>query len=194
MTPSDDRPLVDVLVDAQRGARAAVDALAERLGTGPVVSTDELDARTAAVREVRRTVIADVTLKRRLLWPAIEEHVVGGPAILAELGDLARRVEVALIALRWGDERSSTMEPLLMEVVGRAGALLSAEDAALPRIVSQIPASRQAEIAAAMVPRPWGIPSLPHPDLPLVVTTSRWTGPVVALLDRVRDRFSTALG
>jgi hypothetical protein len=194
MTPSDDRPLVDVLVDAQRGARAAVDALALRLGTGPVVSTDELDARTAAVREVRRTVIADVTLKRRLLWPAIEEHVVGGRAILAELGDLARRVEVALIALRWGDERSSTMEPLLMEVVGRAGALLSAEDAALPRIVSQIPASRQAEIAAAMVPRPRGIPSLPHPDLPLVVTTSRWTGPVVALLDRVRDRFSTALG
>ena len=70
MTPSA-RPLVAVLVDAQRDARAAVDALAERLGTGTVVSTDEL---------------------------------------------------------------------------------------------------------------------------PLVVTTSRWTGPVVALLDRFRDRFSTALG
>jgi hypothetical protein len=78
--------------------------------------------------------------------------------------------------------------------VGRAGAFLSAEDAALPRIVSEIPASRQAEIVAAMVPRPSGIPSMPHPDLPIVVATSRWTGPVVAVIDRLRDRFSTALG
>lgn len=192
--PPGDRPLVAVLTDVQRHAREAVDALADRLGADAVVSSDELAARHAAVREVRRRVLADLVLKRRLLWPAVEAHVRGGAEILAELARLAQALEEALIAVRWGDERSVTMEPLLREVVGRAGAYLTAENAALPRIVTEIPADRQRELVGAMTPPPRALPTMPHPDLPHAVLTSRWTAPVVATLDRVRDRFSTALG
>jgi hypothetical protein len=71
---------------------------------------------------------------------------------------------------------------------------LRCEQQLLPRVATQVPAARQAEVMRALT-TPSRLPVVqPHPDLPKTPWLASVAAPLAALFDRLRERLSTTPG
>jgi hypothetical protein len=84
------------------------------------------------------------------------------------------------------------MQWLVDELVVDVGRHLADEGRALLRVAAQVPPEAQARAAAKLAAPGRLLPVQPHPDLPATPWVAATLAPIVGVLDRLRDRFSTA--
>jgi hypothetical protein len=117
-----------------------------------------------------------------------------GDDVVAQLRDRKRTFDQEMIRLRWADDRSNNFERQLGTLVAEVESYLDIQDALLPRISTQIPAAEQRRLAERLTAERGLLPVQAHPDLPSMPWLAVVLAPVVALADRIRDRFATTPG
>ena len=184
--------MVDLLVAWQSQTRIAAAGLLPMDHSEGVLAAADVAKRDQSIREFRWTVLPHESRKQRFLWPAVRAHVSDGAALVRELGNRKRTLELGLIKARWTDERSRFFDEQLRRAVAHTHAYLECEADALPSFSTQIPDAVQQRVAQRLA-APHGVRVVqPHPDLPLWVE-SRAVLPL-AVMDWLRDRLSTAPG
>lgn len=102
--------------------------------------------------------------------------------------------EGVLPAEELADERSKQLDEELTSFIEQVLDYLRCEQQLLPRIATQVPTAEQDEAMRRLTaPKRWPVVQ-PHPDLPRTPWLASAVEPVAALLDRLRDRLSTAPG
>lgn len=186
--------LVEVLVDWQRETSRLVQQIPIERHPEGVLSTDRVAERSAKLRCFRHTVMPRETRKQRFVWPLIKRWVHDGAGAVAELRARKRVFEQEMILLRWSDERARSFDERIAKLIAEVSAYRECEYRLLPPIATEIPAAFQ-ERAAQQLLRSGAIqPVAPHPDLPATPWSAVVIGPVAGLVDRLRDRFTTAPG
>ena len=164
-----------------------------------VLAVAGLAQRGAALRRLRWTMLPRESRKRRFLAPCLRLHFFSDDDIAAldELVERKLAFEKQLILLRWADERSRLFDDELKELIDQINGYLQCEERLLPRLATQLPTVVQDELtrrlAAQGGTRGWHVVQ-PHPDLPRTRWIAVATEPLAAVLDRLRDRLSTAPG
>lgn len=191
---TDGTPLVDVLVDWQRETRRLVRQVP--VGDHPegVLPSDELAERSEALRRLRRTLLPRETRKQRFVWPLIESCLDDGVRLLDEIKSRKRLFEQEMIMMRWADERSRAFDGRVETFLDEVGEYVSFEQRLLPRIATEIPGAAQRDAAERLLNDRTLYPVAPHPDLPATPLAAVLIGPVAGVVDRLRDRFTTAPG
>jgi len=200
-------PLVDVLALWQREARALLPAIAPVSHPEGVLPAQELAGRNRAVQHLRWTMMPRETRKQRFLWPAVRAHfrtdverhdgtsfTAGGDEVIEELRTRKRNFEEVLIRLRWADDRSKHFEHRLDELINRIESYIGLEEQLLRRISAEIPAAEQDRIVARLLEHRALLPVQAHPDLPALPWMAAVLAPVAGVVDRLRDRLTTAPG
>jgi len=191
-------PLVALLLAWQDDARDLLVPLHPSSHPEGVLPSRELTVRTEAIRRLRWTMIPREALKQRYLWPSLRRRLVAGQPSRPNGGQIVDQVrrrkrafEQELIRLRWADERSNHFEHQLAVLIEQLESYIDFQDELLPRIGTQIPAGEQDWIHAQLTASHRFLPVQPHPDAPWLAAV---LSPVTAVLDRARDRLTTAPG
>ena len=189
-----DAPLLEVLAAWQRETRQLLAELHPRDHPEGVLPSHELDKETAAIRRFRWSVFPREARKQRFLWPVLADRLYGDHSVLDELRERKQMFELAMVRLRWADERSRRFDRQISEFIATVTDYVDCETRLLPRIGTQVPAADQIWVTARLTaPHSWS-PVQPHPDLPATPWVARLLGPMVGVLDRARDRFATTPG
>lgn len=187
-------PLVALLSQWQNEARVLLSAVHPEPHPEGVLPQEEVDRRSAALRRLRWTTIPRESRKQRYLWPLVRSHLYEDKDTIDELAHRKQVYERELLRLRWADERSRLFDQQLGVLVEHAEAYLRCEQRLLPRIATQLPAGDQEQAVARLTAAHGWLPVQPHPDLPAAPAFAAVVEPFVAVLDRLRDRLSTAPG
>ena len=186
--------LVGVLAEWQSDIRRSSDSLRCQPHPEGVMPSSEVQKRTEALRRLRWTMMPRETIKQRFLWPALRRHLDDGQERVDELRQLKREAEEEMIRLRWADERSLRFDHQIEVLIDELGAFVRCEAELLPRLATAIPMAEQEQILRALTGRHRLLPVQPHPDLPASPWAAVVIGPIAAVFDRLRDRFTTAPG
>jgi hypothetical protein len=187
-------PLVALLSLWENEARALVDAVRPEPHPEGVLPQNVVDRRNDALRRLRWTMIPRETRKQRFLWPQLRLHLDGGPEAISELAERKQVFERELVRLRWADERSRLFDVQLGVLIDEVGAYVRFEQQWLPQIATRVPAADQERVLGELTAKGGWLPVQPHPDIPASPAVAMITKPFAAVLDRVRDRLSTAPG
>ncbi len=189
-------PLVALLRTWQSHTRALLADVRPEPHPEGVLPVADLARRGEALRRLRWTMMPRESRKRRFLSPRVRRHLFSDDdkAALDELVERKLAFEKQFTLLRWVDERSRLFDDELNELIDQVEGFLECEEKLLPRIATQVPAAVQSDVFERLTaPSRLSIVQ-PHPDVP----RSRWLAaviePIAALLDRLRDRLSTAPG
>ena len=189
-----DARLLEVLAAWQHETRQLLAELHPREHPEGVLPSRELNEGIAAIRHFRWSVFPRETRKQRFLWPVLADRLYGDRSVLDELRERKQLFELAMVRLRWSDERSRHYDRQVSEFVATVMDYVDCETRLLPRIGTQVPAADQLWVTARLTaPQGWS-PVQPHPDLPAAPWVIALFGPMVGVLDRVRDRFATTPG
>jgi len=189
-------PLVALLRTWQSHTRTLLDDLHPQPHPEGVLPAPELAERAAALRRLRWTMLPRESRKQRFLAPSLRRHLYSNDDLRAldELVDRKLAFERQLVVLRWVDERSRLFDQELTELIDKVIGYLRCEATLLSRLATQVPAAEQADVMRSLTsPGGWLLVQ-PHPDIPRTRWIAAVMEPVAALLDRLRDRFSTAPG
>ncbi len=134
------------------------------------------------------------TLKQRFLWPAIRANLGDGADVAEGLRARKHDFEQEMIRLRWADERSLRFDRQIDTLIERIGDYLDGEATVVPRLATEIPVAAQERLVRELTMRRPPLPVQPHPDLPRAPWAATVLGHVAGVVDRFRDRFTTAPG
>jgi len=190
----DETPLVALLRTWQSQTRELLTDARPQPHPEGVLSADDLAARAAALRRLRWTLLPRESRKRRILWPILREHLEDGDDVINELRERKLAFERPLVTLRWVDERSRLFDEELNSFAGQVLEYLRFEQALLPRVATQLPTAKQDDAMRGLTAIDRRPVVQPHPELPKTSWVARAVEPVAAVLDRLRDRLSTAPG
>jgi hypothetical protein len=186
--------LVKVLLDWQQEIGQLLQQIPIESHPEGVLSTDRVAWRSAKLRHFRRTVMPRETRKQRFVWPLIKRWVHDGESAVAELKARKRVFEREMILLRWSDERSRSFDDRINHLIEEVADYRECEYRLLPSLATQIPTAFQDRAAQQLLGSRAVEPVAPHPDLPATPWAAVVIGPVAGVVDRVRDRFTTAPG
>lgn len=187
-------PLVALLRTWQSQTRELLADVRPQPHPEGVLPDDEMAARAAALRRLRWTLLPRESRKERVLSPALREHLDDGDDVINELRERKLAFERQLVVARWVDERSRLFDEQLTSFIDQVLDYLRCEQQLLPRVATQVPAARQAEVMRALT-TPSRLPVVqPHPDLPKTPWLASVAAPLAALFDRLRERLSTTPG
>lgn len=191
---NNDIPLARLLTAWQAETRDALGALRHPPHPEGVLPSSGADQASAAMRRLRWMLMPRETLKQRFLWPAIRANLGDGADVVEQLRARKHDFEREMIRLRWADERSLRFDRQIDALIERVGDYVDREAAVVPRLATEIPVAAQKQLVRELTMRRPPLPVQAHPDLPRGPWAATVLGHVAGVVDRFRDRFTTAPG
>lgn len=150
----------------------------------------EADHRREVLRRLRLWVMPREVAAVRVLGPLARRHLVDGRHWVRTYIDVKKKAEVSLIKMAWLDEKDPAHNDLTARLCEQLGACVILEGQLLSGLDGRLEPGEDAEGARRFerIRASRWTGTRPHPDLPAGSLVSRALTPLVATVDRLRDR------
>lgn len=159
---------------------------------GHDMAGDDIRRRQELLGRLRRQFVGREILVQRYVVPAVKRALPGG----AQLADriLAGKLELEgiLVRLPWYHERDPILNELDDHLLNGLKDQLALEHRVLAALEAVMAPAAQAALGARIATGPRWTPTRPHPDTPPSPLLAAMLSPLVATLDRLRDRLEAA--
>jgi hemerythrin superfamily protein len=148
----------------------------------------KLQDRRDVVREISRELAQHANLEERYLYPLVREALPDADELLGDHLEEHREVEQMLSRLEDLEPSDERFHQAVMAVAGKVREhIRQEEEETLPRLRAVVPPERLRDAGAKVDKARDMVPTRPHPSSPSTPALNMVVGPIIGLVDRIRD-------
>lgn len=184
--------LDDVLAPSEAGLRDLMAELRRLRPVDPDMAGDDLRRRQDLLARLRRHIVSRETLVQRYVVPAVKRNLPDGAQFANQLLAHKLQLEGILVRMPWYHERDPILNEVDDQLLNDLEEHLRLEERAVADLHSAMAPTQYAALARRVATGPRWTPTRPHPDTPPSPLLAGILSPLVATLDRLRDRLEAA--